>query len=359
MTIISGFFSEDAALLLGDILTSVVTTDPTYLYIPTKGFYASQGTSQAIYKPYSFCQKVNILSPQLAIAWSGSKDEATLYFSEIIGSNNHINPDINIIKSITDEISPDLQIIGMLMENGRYHWFSKNCKPVELSTMDASEVFIGGTGAQKFKQFSEYLDLKTAEGNPSTRNLLLARALGMIGVLLSEEIRTGSTIEDSFGAGYEIVFIDENNCFKKLSDITFLFWNVNKEKELGENSLSPILIKKYFYDNEHLLIHSLLPKENFTFEYNTTQVPPVFSHSPYILENKLSIQDMNSSNIISVYFTKVNGKVYATSRIQINCTNETSPLIFTDLHADEINFDINCAVVNNHITNFYNDFQIQ
>lgn len=358
MTVITGLFSEDTALLLGDILTSIETTDSTYPYLPTVGLYPSQATTKATFKPFSYFQKVNLLSPKLAVAWSGSKDEATSYFNEIISTQSHINPKIENLINITNDINPDLQIIGMLMEKDRYHWFSRNCKLIDNCRIDASETLVGGSGMSKFLEFTEFLDFHFPDGNPTKRDMLLGKALGIIGVLLSEEIRTGSTIRDLFGAGYEIVLIDENNNFKKFSDITYVFWDVGKDKESGNNFIRPILINKYFYEDDQLFIRSFIPNDYPNFEKNTICVPPIFRFSPKTMISSSSIQDLNSNNIVSIYFTEVEGKVYATSRIVINSSNELRPIVFSITNKDEINFSINLEIVNDHIKKFFSDFNI-
>jgi hypothetical protein len=39
--------------------------------------------------PIGLCQKANLLSPKLAMAWSGKKDEAVLFFNQVIGAKDY------------------------------------------------------------------------------------------------------------------------------------------------------------------------------------------------------------------------------------------------------------------------------
>jgi hypothetical protein len=357
MTVITGLFTENTGLLLGDILISEETTNEVGIYLPTRGYFSTKRSYDQAYKPSCYFQKVNLLSPKLAIAWSGSMDNAVMYISEIVDSNSHINPEIEKIIEITNDADPELQILGIMVDKDKYYRFGRNCEQIKKIPIGSLTGYIGGCGADKLETYTENMVLNITSGNPSQKDRLLADAMGIISILLSEEVRSNSTIQNLFGAGYEIVYLDDDNNLKKLSDLTYVFWNVTKETNLEKRLISPVLINKYFYHEDQLYINSYIPRDYPNFEHYTTIVPPIF---PPFLSSQTKIiqnQNLNSKFTISIYFTKVDGKIYVTSRFGTNST-ETCPIIFENSQTDDFKFTIDSKIVNDHINSFFNNFKI-
>ncbi|MFQ5685737.1 MAG: pentapeptide repeat-containing protein [Candidatus Scalindua sp.] len=71
MTLIAGFSKDGCPMLMGDLLLSAQDDPATMIVLPTIGNISKKHLTKGKYRPSSHCQKVNLLSTKLAIAWSG------------------------------------------------------------------------------------------------------------------------------------------------------------------------------------------------------------------------------------------------------------------------------------------------
>ena len=84
MTLIVGFSKDECPILLGDLLLSNSPESSIKITLPTVGQLSTKDISQGKYLPSGLTQKVNLLSPKLAIAWTGKLLDAKNYLGNLV-----------------------------------------------------------------------------------------------------------------------------------------------------------------------------------------------------------------------------------------------------------------------------------
>ena len=91
-----------------------------------------------------------------------------------------------------------------------------------------------------------------SEGTATPLQTAVTVALSVSGGLLQHELRTGGSILNYYGGGYEIATVIGGK-IQKFSDATFVFWDVRKIKKYSY-SIFPEKIMKFNYDENDLII---------------------------------------------------------------------------------------------------------
>ena len=221
---------------------------------------------------------------------------------------------------------------------------------------DIRIAIVGGTGTNSLLKFTRSLAFKVTEGELSSTNNLIGNSIGIIGLLLSEEIRRGTTIKELFGAGYEIVYINKDNCFSKFSDITYVFWKINIDRKTGIKKVRPILLLKYYYHFDYLIIRSITITEENEYKESVSKVPPVISTTP--IDEKIPKQSFNSKYLMVIFTTEIDGKVYCFSNIGFYHSVDSCPIKFNEDDLDNLEFSVDEKFINNAVDNFLSDIHI-
>ena len=254
MTLIAGFMREGCPILMGDILISNRLEFAKDLTIPTIGRVSSDDLKNGIYQPTAFSQKINLLSPQLALAWSGNLLEAKNFMTQVIGANLHNNPSREAIIEIFNDSAPDdLYVIGLLRDGKNLTLFDINCEKVDLQDSRFSWFKAGGTGYHRLTNTISEINSKLTSGTLNKLENGISAALQISTSLLSLELQTGTTLHELFGAGYEILY-PLGSGLSKFTDLTYYFWSA-EERSAGKWYLStPFLAMKYSYHKDILII---------------------------------------------------------------------------------------------------------
>jgi len=268
MTLIAGFFKEECPILMGDLLLSTTDTSDKEIVFPTIGRISNKHFSKREYRPSSFCQKVNLLSPKLAIAWAGEKSYAESFMREVMSANLHNKPTRDSLREVFNRIGGKgkLFIIGIF----------RNGKEMCLFDFDAWSLDPPVPGFGWFKAigtgYETLLDVVSGLGNnsvitsgqPNKLDRGISIAVHISTALLSQEIQTAMPLQNLFGVGYEILHPFGRD-LAKFFDLTYLFWRVEEEaREKWKLLPFPFLASNYSYHGDILVIRTVRVSSNIS-----------------------------------------------------------------------------------------------
>jgi hypothetical protein len=263
-----------------------------------------------------FTQKINVFDGRIAVAWSGPSIQAkrALRVLENISSQEKLTVDdvLGELKAIDPSKISQLKLIGVLLEevNGtiiKASLFSLRVPQENIPNFGTGHVAGSGHDAfLKLLQRGNWL----ARTNATEYNV----AHGLLCALINEEYRTGNTIANRWGGGFEaLAFSPASGRFEKIGDILHTFWEVEENSE-DSVRLFPFFYKSTYWrdalvirtaafeplkngelrlkDNGLKLIPPLLKEIN---EYNLAELGTVdFSYRAvccHVLINKISNRD--------------------------------------------------------------------
>ncbi|GEM_PF-4533345 len=264
MTLIAGFKKEKCTVLFGDILLSSPSPNPE-LILPTVGKISKKDISSVKYKPSSLCQKINLLGHQLAIAFSGDAFDAHFLLNAIIKDKLHekisrypTRDVCNAIMELYEAINnhKKLSIIGMCKDGKQTAIFGRQFRSIEKKFDPSFDFFaVAGSGFDKFSEFV-LPNLPSVPPGANDDMYVILLALGFTTTLLAEELHTRDTLQNLFGAGYEIIH-PLGRGFAKLDTVTYLFWRAVETKKNRWILRFPFLACNYSYYNDILIIRSV------------------------------------------------------------------------------------------------------
>ncbi len=247
MTLIAKFSVNGVPLLVGDVLVSSDAITGRETTLPLVGDINKVIADHGLRFEVGFKQKVNLIGERLAVAWSGpmmQAERALRALSAISTRNNPTSDDIRrALEAIDNEAIDRLCLIGLLHRDTvgtdvEVHHFAMGIQPIEQAGL--GRVFAAGTGRAAFLALLQKSDwTNSGSGN----HYQVAHAL--LGGLTNEEYRTGRTIMDRWGGGFEAITFQEGR-FEKIGDVLHTFWRLN------QTSNDPIGLLPMFYKTAYL-----------------------------------------------------------------------------------------------------------
>jgi len=156
-----------------------------------------------------------------------------------------------------------------------------------LKNEDATcEVIIsGGTGRYKWEKFfleqAKYLD-NGPMVNPTNG---LEKALITAMYFLSEQFESPDTLQDGWGGGFDIIYL-KDDVFKRLDNVSYIFWKVDKLRE--QFNLTPISILRCSYLNGKFYIqhfngvNKVYPIAEVGIDEHASEMQDIFHYSTRI-----------------------------------------------------------------------------
>jgi len=272
MTLIAGFMKNDCPILIGDLLISNTKESSDELVIPTVGKISPHTFQNGIFRPSAFSQKVNLLSPKLALAWSGDLLEAKEFMGQLIGAGLHNTPSRESILEIYNDLSPnELSVIGLLRDGEDLILFDINAIQVNARDPSIKWFKASGTGYGRLLNINHDLHSANISGNLNKLELGISTAVRITTSLITLELETALPLQELFGAGYEILH-PLGSGLAKFEDLTYYFWTVNEiEPQIWGLSL-PFLAMKYSYHDDILIIRSVRLSPD-----KSTNLPMIYS----------------------------------------------------------------------------------
>ena len=336
MTLIAGFFKDGCPILIGDILLSNTDKSNKELVFPSIGKISNEHLSKGEYKPTSFCQKVNLLSPRLAIAWAGREYYAKSFMQEVISANLHNNPSQSSLGEIFDRIGKGkISVIGLYRNEKEMRLFDFDAISIDPPVPNFEWFKAKGSGYSLISNIAQNLGNRVIfSGQPNKLHIGISVAAQIIMGLLSKEILTFLPLQNMFGAGYEILHpLGEG--LAKFSGLTYLFWRAEEEKSGNWKIAYPFLVSNYSYYKDILVIRSvrMLYKTSNNCKIDSDEVHFVFPiYRPTREEEIIGCKppSLNSEYMMNVFLCKdYNGTLGAFAHYG-RYTGHVPPIIFTN-----------------------------
>jgi hypothetical protein len=256
MTAIAAYSVDSCPVVFGDLLISGPADRPNDVATPAGGdvtnFFGESGWGIR-----GLVQKVVIISPDCALAWSGSYVAARVAIKELrdISAQEQLSAArVNSFLAFhPDLIQHNASFVGWVREadgNFRQCWHQANyvCDTSLYGTMS-----IAGSGTDAIK---ELVDLsqqgerkETGNVNPAAR--AIASSLSFASMLLNAELQGGDiapTLLNMFGGGYEVAAFF-NGRFQKIPENTLLVWEARKTSSGMLLSLPRLIVKQYYHQD--------------------------------------------------------------------------------------------------------------
>jgi hypothetical protein len=262
MTVVARLAINAYPMLIGDLLLSI--EDPLALPspLPTAEDLSALFPVGSACVPCGLRQKVAVVSDNLVVGWSGAlstagrviadlkrKSQSRLFTSETL--TKHFD---GLSPSVWDEIG-----LVAILEETKDRVFYWGRKSRELDTNLFGQVGLLGSGSDTvgkmllcIPRLPVGLD-RTLEGPEQA----LGFCLQMTGNLMQLEIATRKSLADFYGGGYEIATCMDDK-YRKVDDITYLFWHARIEHNEVLFASAPYKAFRYAYDNDLLVIRSVI-----------------------------------------------------------------------------------------------------
>jgi hypothetical protein len=262
MTAIASYSVDSCPVVFGDLLISGPSDKPNQVATPAGGdvtnFFGNSG-----WEIRGLVQKVVILSPDCALAWSGSYVAARVAIKELreIAAQEELTATrINsFLSSHPDLIRHSASFVGWVREaDGCFRQFWHQAIYV-FDTDSFGTISIAGSGSDAIKELVELSQQsernEVGDVNPAAR--AISSGLSFASILLNAELQGGDvapTLLNMFGGGYEVAAFF-NGRFQKIPENTLLVWearNTSSGLLLG----LPRLIVKQFHHQDVLAMKS-------------------------------------------------------------------------------------------------------
>lgn len=352
MTLIAGFMNHECPILMGDLLTSNTSESDTEMVLPTLGRISSKHLSKGNYRPSNLRQKVNHLSPQLAIAWAGRKVYAQSFMRELIRVGLHNDPEREAILDVYNGIcgQGDESIIGIYRNGKEMCLFGFNAlameAPDEFSWFQAA-----GTGYLGLMSVMSNFDATVTSGQLNKLEKGIAAAVNIGTALLANEITTALPLQDLYGAGYEILR-PLGSGLAKYTGLTYTFWR-SEEKEPGEWRLQPFpfLATNYSYQGDILVIRSVRISPNVgvnSCRIDSDElhvVTPIYGPADYKKMVGYTPASLNSQRMCNIFLWRNCHGLTDAFATYGHYANQPPPLIWTNEFSKNEGIDINLEFV--------------
>ena len=245
MTLVAAFRAQGIPVLVGDMLVTANPQPGERSYLPTHPEAAAAMPEKLGRRIVGSKKKVHILSPGLAVAWSGSELGARTALKELAqtrpGTLDEVRRVLAAIQHLKGE-SEYVHVIGWI-HDGAPHCFRWNSAwPSEIYY---DESHVDGSGERLLRIIFDEQVLGRGLGpglTPIESACLLV--LSKCARLIEEEAWSAATLAESFGYCYEIAILDDRG-FRYIDEITYLLWHLRRDAE-GPGHFytpSPIMLK--------------------------------------------------------------------------------------------------------------------
>ena len=229
MTLIVSSLAGNCPLLLGDLLLSV--HEPPLrkeINLPIQDVHI---VGDLDYTITGFAQKTCLVTPNLAVGWSGTKIVAKTIILEMVQCFTSGRPTTfdELGKFFFDLDFPeanDVQMVGLVLEKKNFvrdfHWNARTHKSLLLG-----EIQLAGSGSDHFLQVLHNCDTPLITmGSPPEFVSAVGKLLMVACSVLGGEMNTRENLLHFYGGALEIVYFNQGR-FEKLGNVTYVFWAVN------------------------------------------------------------------------------------------------------------------------------------
>ncbi len=289
MTAVARFAVQECPMLLADLLLSGPPLPGVTAKVPTVDDLSAAFPPGSPIVPRELCQKIAVVSENLVVGWAGGYDTAR----RVIGDLRQVDADqrftnetlqrhLDGLDKSTWAESGDpysIGLVGFIRDpDNRIAQFGRSY--FKLDTQLFGKVGLLGSGLDDFEKFLQPTQ-ELPEATNVTMNVLqqsIGFGLTMGGSLLRVELENPASLQQFYGGGYEIA-VSELGKFKKLDDVTYVFWWVETDGPRLRGGLMPSRAFRYSYKDDLLRIRSVAFVQNSARTVAREQlflVPPVY-----------------------------------------------------------------------------------
>jgi len=324
MTLIANTSNYNCDILIGDILmTSASRNREVGIPVFLGGVDQHLPNDQTFY-PYSLRQKIYVVQDQLAIGFAGYESEIKPFFEDIRIFFRYREATSHHLRSFLEEYdfngfgnSAAYILLAEKDENGTTIQHCTIGSWINGNSLTYEEVRACGSGAEDFLAEAAESLISSGEENVNFIHQTIALNYTLLIKILGKERLSLETIKKYWGAGFEMIYYDGNK-FKKVDDITFLFWKGTLDIVTGKFEVSPFLILNYKYYDDLLVINSS-NGSNFT--------------SQGVLPFYLTKEDIDKSKLPQTLFSNA-PKVCSTYFLELSNGKTSVPTFFTERDGD-------------------------
>lgn len=256
MTLIAAFTVNNIPVILGDIMISTpVHGGEVEISMPSVGDINKFISSHTELRVVGLIQKVNLVSEQVCIAWSGSFVHARLFLKYMRSHCNAKRLSLaeynRIIDGYPGEDLGDISIISYFHDG---HGFGRRYLNAPLFDLDGfTDLQAAGSGTPAFIQSLEDLAGSRLSGESSAMADAIRPAISFTTHAFGSQIVTGEGAIEGWGGAFEIAY-PVSDRFVKVSDVLHLTWIVH-DSEQGRISAECIpYFVKIAYKGERMIV---------------------------------------------------------------------------------------------------------
>ncbi len=281
MTLVAQLTINKEPMLIGDVLLSSEYRTGMKVNLPLIGDINKILSDNGFPFEVKFAQKLHIFNGRVAVGWSGHSIQAKRaleVISRISAQDGLTQADIeHELRAVDQEKINQLQLVGLVIEdttgpNIQYSVFAMNAPFMDVPNF--GRVCGAGSGASAFFELLQ-------NGNwlaKANANAYMV-AHGLLGALTNQEYRTGNTIANRWGGGFEaLTFSSNSKRLEKVRDVLHTFWLVKDEDDESLRMLPFFYKTTYWHDVLILRTASVEQLKDDTFNLKTndiTLIPPL------------------------------------------------------------------------------------
>ena len=262
MTLIANTSNYNCDILIGDILMTSDTRGQEVSIPAFIGGVDDQLPKGQIYYPHSLRQKIYIIEDQIAIGFAGYESEIKHFFEDIRMFFKYKQVTLENLKAFLNDYD-----LTSFSNSASYILIAEKVEDITAlqsctigpwtngTSLTYENIIACGTGAGDFIKAAAGSTIVFGEGDTNHLHQTIALNYVLLIKILGNERLSLETIKKYWGAGFEMIYYDGSK-FKKVDDITFLFWKGTLNIETGEFNVTPFLILNYKYYNELLVINA-------------------------------------------------------------------------------------------------------
>lgn len=265
MTLIVSTLAGNCPLLLGDLLISVHGTPVRkQVHLPIQDVYV---VGDADYAITGLAQKTCVVTPNLAVGWSGSKVVAKTIILEMLQSFTSGRPVTfdELGKFFHDLNFPEanaVQMVGLVLED-KTIVRDFRCNARTHKSVLLGEIQLAGSGSDHLIEVLQNFSAPfISAGNPNDFVSAVGNLLMVACGVLGEEMNTRANLSHFYGGGLEIVYLNKGK-FEKLGNITYVFWAVNVVAQ-DKLEIAPQVAVHFSYSKDILLMHRIPLRTNLS-----------------------------------------------------------------------------------------------
>jgi len=318
VTLIALTVNHGSPILMADILFSSRSGDEN-LPLPT----LPKGVGKFLkdkdgYKPFALKQKLYIVHDRLSVALGGRNDQMLTFYNRLrafIPTNDFTEDELrdyilNYPADLSDRL--DAIILASIPDGGRIKFKVWHIGNVKSDYHDLyGDVFAAGSGTAQF--LGHVSETKVYEVDNSIDAPLLSN-LSLIGYWIGNDYVWPDTIQNHWGAGYELVIFKDNK-FIKLDQyvVVVMAAEIGDGIEFISRPINTIMIN---YQGDDLVLRSFSGGKE-----NIFGVPPIYTKETHFLPKDVQ---HHFQNLLGVYVVKshYDGKYYCPSFALTQNVNE-------------------------------------